>query len=99
MIEARIVSRAIWTLPAAGLLLGAPWLRPWFADPADLAGTGMTIPVLLVLSAVSQSHGIGGRIQRICIGVGWAWIVLLAIRLFLYAAISLSYGGYISHSF
>lgn len=42
MIEARIVSRAIWTLPAAGLLLGAPWLRPWFADPADLAGTGMT---------------------------------------------------------
>jgi hypothetical protein len=43
--------------------------------------TGVAIPVLLVLSAVSQSHGIGGLIQRICIGLGWAWIVLLAIRL------------------
>jgi hypothetical protein len=36
--EDRILSRAIWTLPAGGLLLGLPWLRPWFADPADLAG-------------------------------------------------------------
>jgi hypothetical protein len=41
-VDARVLSRRAWTLPAAGLLLGAPWLRPWFADPADLAGKGMT---------------------------------------------------------
>jgi hypothetical protein len=38
--EGRVPSRAIWTLPAGGLLLGAPWLKPWFADLADLTGRG-----------------------------------------------------------
>jgi hypothetical protein len=41
-VDARVIRRGVWTLPAAGLLLGGPWLRPWFADPADLAGKGMT---------------------------------------------------------
>jgi hypothetical protein len=27
----------MWTLPAAGLLLGAPWIKPYFADAADAA--------------------------------------------------------------
>jgi hypothetical protein len=30
------LGRLAWTLPAAGLLLGVPWIRPYFADPADL---------------------------------------------------------------
>jgi hypothetical protein len=42
-LDARVIRRAAWTLPAAGLLLGAPWLRPWFADPADLHGNGMSM--------------------------------------------------------
>ncbi|HEY6203701.1 MAG TPA: hypothetical protein VI056_11755, partial [Candidatus Limnocylindria bacterium] len=37
MPEGPVVSRAIWALPAAGLLLGIPWLKPWFADAQDLA--------------------------------------------------------------
>jgi hypothetical protein len=37
-----VAPRAAWTLPAAGLLLGAPWIKPWFADPADLSGKGVT---------------------------------------------------------
>jgi hypothetical protein len=37
-----VAPRAAWTLPAAGLLLGAPWIKPWFADPAELTGKGMT---------------------------------------------------------
>lgn len=39
----RVVSRAIWTLPAAGLMLGAPWIRPLFADPADLHGQSVCV--------------------------------------------------------
>jgi hypothetical protein len=38
--ESRVLSRAIWTLPAAGVLLGIPWLWPWFADSADLTSSG-----------------------------------------------------------
>jgi hypothetical protein len=36
-VDARVIRRGAWTLPAAGLLLGAPWVRPWFADSADAA--------------------------------------------------------------
>lgn len=42
-VDARVIRRGAWTLPAAGLLLGAPWIRPWFADSADLHGQGMSI--------------------------------------------------------
>jgi hypothetical protein len=41
-VYASVLRRGAWTLPVAGLLLGAPWIRPWFADPADLSGKGMT---------------------------------------------------------
>jgi hypothetical protein len=40
--DTRVIRRGAWTLPVAGLLLGAPWLRPWFAESADLSGKGMT---------------------------------------------------------
>jgi hypothetical protein len=32
-----IIRRGAWTLPAAGLLLGAPWIKPYFASTADAA--------------------------------------------------------------
>jgi hypothetical protein len=38
-------------MPAAGVLLGLPWLRPWFADPADLTGSG-----------AAADHGVWARI-------------------------------------
>jgi hypothetical protein len=37
--EGRVRSRAIWALPVAGLLLGVPWLKPWFAEAQDLVST------------------------------------------------------------
>jgi hypothetical protein len=41
-VYASIFRRGAWTMPVAGLLLGAPWIRPWFTDPADLSGRGVT---------------------------------------------------------
>ncbi len=35
--EISVIRRGAWTLPAAGLVLGAPWLRPYFASSADAA--------------------------------------------------------------
>jgi hypothetical protein len=64
-VDARVIRRGAWTLPAAGLLLGAPWLRPWFADPADLAGTGMTSwlgPIKLVTVSAPTDTATWARI-------------------------------------
>ena len=36
-VDARVLRLGAWTLPAAGLLLGAPWIRPYFASSADAA--------------------------------------------------------------
>jgi hypothetical protein len=41
--EARLMRFGAWSLPAAGLLLGEPWIRPWFGESADLRGDGMSI--------------------------------------------------------
>jgi hypothetical protein len=35
--RAAVPARAAWILPAAGLLLGAPWIMPFFASSADAA--------------------------------------------------------------
>jgi hypothetical protein len=36
-VDAGVSRRGVWILPAAGLLLGAPWLKPYFASSADAA--------------------------------------------------------------
>jgi hypothetical protein len=36
-VDSGVIRRGVWTLPAAGLLLGAPWIRPYFASSADAA--------------------------------------------------------------
>ena len=36
-VDAVVSRRGVWILPAAGLLLGAPWLKPYFASSADAA--------------------------------------------------------------
>jgi hypothetical protein len=36
-VDARVIRLGAWTLPAAGLLLGAPWIKPYFASSADAA--------------------------------------------------------------
>lgn len=36
-VDAGVIRRGAWTLPAAGLLLGAPWIKPYFASSADAA--------------------------------------------------------------
>lgn len=45
--------------------------------------TGFVVPVLFFLTGgpMTQSLGITGAVQRVTIAVGWAWIVLLALRL------------------
>src|ERR1700687_777465 len=37
-VDARVIRRGAWTLPAAGLLLGAPWIKPYFAGSVGLLG-------------------------------------------------------------
>jgi hypothetical protein len=37
-VDARVIRRGAWTLPAAGLLLGAPWIKPYFAGSVGLSG-------------------------------------------------------------
>ncbi|MDQ6878755.1 MAG: hypothetical protein M3082_13920 [Candidatus Dormibacteraeota bacterium] len=36
-VYARVIRLGAWTLPAAGLLFGAPWIKPYFASSADAA--------------------------------------------------------------
>jgi hypothetical protein len=36
-VDAGVSRRGAWILPAAGLLLGAPWIKPYFASSADAA--------------------------------------------------------------
>ena len=36
-VDAGVSRRGVWILPAAGLLLGAPWIKPYFASTADAA--------------------------------------------------------------
>lgn len=36
--DARLIRRGAWTLPAAGLLLGAPWIKPYFNGSVGLLG-------------------------------------------------------------
>ncbi len=64
-VDANVIRRAAWTLPAAGLLLGAPWIRPWFADPADLHGQGTRVwagPIDLGTLAVPSDAATWARI-------------------------------------
>jgi hypothetical protein len=37
-VDARVIRRSAWTLPAAELLLGAPWIKLYFAGSVDLTG-------------------------------------------------------------
>jgi hypothetical protein len=36
-VDAGVSRRGVWILPVAGLLLGAPWIKPYFASSADAA--------------------------------------------------------------
>ena len=37
-VDARVIRLGAWTLPAAGLLLGAPWIKPYFSGSVGLLG-------------------------------------------------------------
>jgi hypothetical protein len=69
--EGAVLSRAIWALPAAGLLLGVPWLKPWFADAQDLASTTFAFPPVprdldaWARIATSDGYVLFGLIQRL----------------------------------